>query len=165
MAEMNVTTDTTTEDDNTPPEHQYLSFRLAGETYGIPILSVQEIIGQDEPTPVPNTPDWMCGVINIRGVIIPVIDMRVRFGMEKGVQDETTVVIVAKVKDRIIGVVVDEVRDVLGFAEDNIQETPPVSGSNSTQFVSGLGKRDGNTVMLLDIDQLLLSCVEQEQAA
>jgi purine-binding chemotaxis protein CheW len=164
MAEMNVKTDTENEN-GTPPEHEYLTFRLAGETYGIPILSVQEIIGHDPATPVPNTPEWMSGVINIRGIIIPVIDMRARFGMAEGTYDETTVVIIARVDERVMGVVVDEVQDVLGFTEDNIQDTPPVSGPKSTQFVSGLGKRDGQTIMLLAIEDLLLSCIQEEQAA
>jgi len=156
---------TADEDASQEPEQEFLTFSLGGETYGTPILSVQEIIGYEVATPLPNTPKWMCGVINIRGVIIPVLDMRARFGMSDGTYDENSVVIINLVQDRVIGTVVDEVRDVMGFTESAIQSTPPVSGSTSNRFVSGLGRSGDSTVMLLNIDELLMDCIEAKVAA
>ncbi|MFQ5509951.1 MAG: chemotaxis protein CheW [Leptospirillia bacterium] len=135
--------------------HEFLTFALGEEEYGIPILNVQEIIGYQRPTPIPNAPEWVSGVINIRGVVIPVVDIRNLFGMEHKEYDELSVIIVTQVGERVIGAVVDQVNDVLEFTEDQMQDTPEVSASVRTDYITGLGKLEGRLVMLLEMDQVL----------
>jgi purine-binding chemotaxis protein CheW len=143
--------------------HQYLSFFLGGEEYATDILSVQEIKGWDSVTRVPYTPDYILGVINLRGAIVPVIDMRLRFALDKAAFDAATVIIVVHVAgtrgERIVGLVVDAVSDVYSIASGNIQPPPDVMGSVDHMFVVGLASFDDKLVIILDIDRLVLSSV------
>lgn len=138
---------------------QYLTFSLAGEEYGIDILKVQEIRGWAPVTKVPNAPPFVRGVMNLRGAIVPVIDLRLRFGLETMAYTKTTVVIVVTVQSasgsRIIGTVVDGVSDVLNPNAADIQPPPDFGTAVHTEFISGLVTIEAGMVMLLDVDRLL----------
>lgn len=138
---------------------QYLTFMLAGEEYGVDILRVQEIKGWDSVTPIPNTPDHILGVINLRGTVVPIIDLRNRFGLEAIQFGSTTVVIVMKVAsnehERTMGIVVDAVSDVYNVAGESIKAAPEFGGAANTDFVKGLATVDEKMVILLETDDLL----------
>lgn len=138
---------------------QYLTFSLAGEEYGIDILKVQEIRGWVPVTKVPNAPAFVRGVMNLRGAIVPVIDLRLRFKLESVEYTKTTVVIVVTVQSasgsRIIGTVVDGVSDVLNINAADIQPAPDFGTAVHTEFISGLVTIESGMVMLLDVDRLL----------
>jgi len=140
---------------------QYLTFMLAGEEYGVDILRVQEIKGWDRVTPVPNTPEYIRGVINLRGTIVPIIDLRLRFGLEPMEYGPTTVVIVLKVvheeQSRIMGVVVDAVSDVYNVEADALKPPPDLGSGVEVDFVQGLATVADKMVILLEIDRLLNS--------
>jgi purine-binding chemotaxis protein CheW len=138
--------------------HQYLTFLLANEEYGVEILRVQEIKGWDNITPIPNTPHYLCGVLNLRGTIVPVVDLRLRFDMPFMPYTPTTVIIVLRVEgitQRTVGIVVDAMSDSHNVMPDQIKPAPDFSTSISTAYISGLVNVDKKMVMLLDIDQLL----------
>jgi purine-binding chemotaxis protein CheW len=143
--------------------HQYLSFFLGGEEYATDILSVQEIKGWDTVTRVPYSPDYILGVINLRGSIVPVVDLRVRFSLARAAFDAATVIIVVHVAgtrgERIVGIVVDAVSDVYSVASENIQPPPDVMGSIDHLFVVGLANIDEKLVIILDIERLVTSSV------
>ena len=138
---------------------QYLTFKLAGEEYGVEILRVQGIQGLQKITIIPNTPEYILGVINLRGEIVPVIDLRQRFGLEKVEFGSTTVVIVVKMindsKERTLGIVVDGVSEVYRFESKNIQDSPEFGSAVSTEFLKGLASVDEKMVILLEIDHLV----------
>lgn len=140
---------------------QYLTFILAGEEYGVDILRVQEIKGWDSVTHIPNTPEYVRGVINIRGTIVPIIDMRIRFDIEQLAYGPTTVVIVLRVQgengDRIMGVVVDGVSDVYNMSDEDIKDAPDFGSAVDTKFVKGLATVNEKMVIILDIDHMLNS--------
>ena len=143
---------------------QYLTFVCAGEEYGVEILCVQEIKGWENVTRVPYTPHYLLGVMNLRGVIVPVIDLRVRFGLPARAMDSSTVVIVVRVRtshgEKTAGIVVDAVSEVYSVVPDDIKPTPDLGASRSLACVRGLTNVDNKMVMLLDIDELIVSCIE-----
>ncbi len=143
---------------------QYLTFVCAGEEYGVEILCVQEIKGWEGVTRVPYTPPYLLGVMNLRGVIVPVIDLRKRFGLEPRATDSSTVVIVVRVRsghaEKTAGIVVDAVSEVYSVAPDNIRPTPDLGASRDGACVRGLATVDSKMVMLLDIDHLVSSCID-----
>lgn len=150
--------------------NKYLTFVLATEEYAVDILRVQEIKGWNKVTPIPNTPDYICGVINLRGTIVPIIDLRLRFGLERLEYGVMTVVVVVKViapngKERIMGVVVDAVSDVYDVTESEIKPPPDFGSVISIEFIKGLATVGEKMVIVLDIDKLLnsdeLAIVEQ----
>ncbi|MFQ5518934.1 MAG: chemotaxis protein CheW [Mariprofundus sp.] len=138
---------------------QYLTFMLADEEYGVDILTVQELRGWEETTPIPNTPSFVLGVINLRGVVIPIVDLRDRFGLEKIDYSPTTVVIIVKVlangKERVLGIVVDAVSEVYDIAKEDMQPPPEMDGAISIDFVTGLATMNEEMVILLDINKLI----------
>jgi purine-binding chemotaxis protein CheW len=139
---------------------QYLTFELNGEHYGVEILRVQEIKGWDYVTPIPNTPSHLCGVLNLRGAIVPIVDLRLYFSMPFQAYTKTTVVVVLRVEDvtqRTVGIVVDAVSDAHNVHPDDIRETPDFGEVVSTAFISGITRIDDKMVMLLDVDTLLSS--------
>ncbi|MDH5216767.1 MAG: chemotaxis protein CheW [Gammaproteobacteria bacterium] len=142
-------------------EGQFLTFIMANEEYGVDILRVQEIRGWDNVTPIPNTPSYIKGVINLRGTIVPIIDLRERFGLEKMEYDATTVVIVLKVvsaeKERIMGIVVDAVSDVYNVGEDEMKSPPDFGSVVSIDFVKGLVAIEEKMLIILEIDDMLNS--------
>lgn len=144
------------ESDNTD---QFLTFIVAGEEYGVDILCVQEIRGWEAATPIPNAPAHIKGVINLRGTIVPIIDLRQCFGIESIEYTPITVVIVMKVKakngERVMGVVVDAVSDVYALAETDMRPAPDMGNSLNTEFIRGLVNVDKKMVILLNIDRLL----------
>ena len=143
--------------------HQYLSFFLGGEEYATDILTVQEIKGWDTVTRVPYSPNYILGVINLRGAIVPVVDPRVRFALESAPFDSATVVVVVRVAgprgERIVGFVVDAVSDVYSFSAESIQPPPDAVGSVDQMFVLGLAKHEDRLVIILDIERLVISSV------
>ncbi len=138
---------------------QYLTFIMAGEEYGVDILRVQEIKGWDSVTPLPNTPKYVKGVINLRGTIVPIIDLRHRFNLDTVPYGATTVVIMLKVLSdtgqRIMGIVVDAVSEVYNVATDDVKPAPDFGGAVESEVVRGLATVDEKMLILLDIDQLL----------
>jgi purine-binding chemotaxis protein CheW len=142
-------------------EDQLLTFILADEEYGVDILRVQEIKGWDSVTPIPNTPKHIRGVINLRGTIVPIIDLRMRFNLLNIPYGPTTVVIVLKVvsngKERTMGIVVDAVSDVYNINEEAMKPPPDFGSVISIGYVKGLATVGENMVIVLDIDQLLNS--------
>ena len=142
-------------------EDQVLTFTLADEEYGVDILRVQEIKGWDSVTGIPNTPDYIRGVINLRGTIVPVIDMRLRFGLPPLEYGPLTVVIVLRVESgsrtRIMGIVVDAVSDVYNLPEERIRPAPDLGGAVESEFITGLAGVEDKMVIVLDVDRLLNS--------
>ena len=139
---------------------QYLTFLLAGEEYGVDILRVQEIKGWDSVTPIPNTPKYIRGVINLRGTIVPIIDLRLRFNLEQLEYGPTTVVIMLKVvsdakQSRTMGIVVDGVSDVYNMPEQQIKPSPDFGTAVETDFVKGLATVNEKMVIILEIDHIL----------
>jgi purine-binding chemotaxis protein CheW len=135
---------------------EFLTFRLGAENYGIEILKVQEIRGYEVPTAIANAPDFIKGVINLRGVIVPILDLRIKFRLAEVSYDEFTVVIILNVAHRVVGVVVDAVSDVLTLAADAIRPTPEfASATFDTRYITGLGTVDEQLVILLDIEKLM----------
>lgn len=139
--------------------NQYLTFRVGEEDYGIKILSVQEIRGWETVARVPNTPEYIKGVLNLRGTAVPVIDMRLRMDLQNPQYDNTTVLIVIRAEihgnERIAGIVVDEVSDVMNARSDEIRKTPDFGDRVNTEFISGLVDVGGKMVMLFDVDNFM----------
>jgi purine-binding chemotaxis protein CheW len=142
-------------------EGKYLTFSLAGEEYGIGILKVKEIIGMMAVTHVPQTPDFVKGVINLRGKVIPVVDLRLRFGMAAAAYTERTCIIVVEVAGAhgsvMMGIVVDAVSEVLNIRAADIENTPAFGVRLNTDFILGMAKAAGGIKILLDIDRVLNS--------
>ena len=140
---------------------EFLSFKLGAEEYGIDILRVQEIRGYEQPTRIANSPVFIKGVVNLRGVIVPIVDMRVRFGLDEVKYDSFTVVIILNVAGRTVGMVVDSVSDVLELPGDAIKAAPEFSGAIDASYITGLGTiKQGETermLILMDIEALMKS--------
>ena len=138
---------------------KYLTFTLVGEEYGIAILRVKEIIGMMPVTSVPQTPPYVKGVINLRGKVIPVTDLRLKFGMEAIDYTERTCIIVVEIdgEDNVIrlGIVVDAVSEVLNIKEDQIEDSPNFGAALNTDFILGIAKIENSVKILLDIDKVL----------
>lgn len=134
---------------------EYLAFKLGDEDYGIDILKVQEIRGYETVTKIANTPDFIKGVINLRGVIVPIVDMRIKFQLGNVEYNPFTVVIVLNVCGRVIGMVVDGVSDVIELTPEQIHSTPELVASIDTQYIIGLGSIDERMIILVDIEQLM----------
>ncbi len=138
-----------------PDTHQYLTFRLGQEEYGIEILRVQEIKGYSAITPIPNTPPHIKGVMNLRGTVVPVMDLRVRFGLAEGVLDRFTVVIVVTAGTRIVGLVVDAVSDVLDIEASDVVPPPEMGQYVDTSCLTGMAKSEDRLISLLAIDRVV----------
>jgi purine-binding chemotaxis protein CheW len=142
-------------------EGKYLTFTLDKEEYGIGILKIKEIIGMMPITPVPQTPEYVKGVINLRGKVIPVVDLRLRFGMDAIDYTERTCTIVVEISGQsgtvMIGTVVDSVSEVLNIKGEDIEDTPTFGTKLDTDYILGMAKMDGGVKILLDIDEVLSS--------
>jgi purine-binding chemotaxis protein CheW len=134
---------------------KFLTFCLGDEEYGIEILKVREIIGMMPITPVPRTPEFIRGVINLRGKVIPVVDLRLKFGMPSVEQTEETCVIVVHADGVEMGTIVDKVSEVSDIDSENIEEAPFFGDEVQTDYILGLGKSAGRVTLLLDIDRAL----------
>lgn len=142
-------------------EGKYLTFTLADEEYGIGILKIKEIIGMMPITSVPQTPGYVKGVINLRGKVIPVIDLRSRFGMEEIDYTDRTCIIVVEIAgestDVLVGIVVDTVSEVLNIKSEEIEDSPRFGTTLDTEYILGMAKTEGGVKILLDIDRVLRS--------
>jgi len=136
---------------------EFLIFTLGDEEYGIDILKVQEIRGYDQVTRIANTPAFIKGVTNLRGVIVPIIDLRVKFAQNNVSYNENTVVIVLNFENRVVGIVVDGVSDVLSLTHDQIRPAPEFAVTLSTEYLTGLGSLGDRMLILVDIEKLLSS--------
>ena len=134
---------------------QFLTFSLGDELYGVDILRVQEIRGYTAVTRIPNTPDHIKGVLNLRGTIVPIVDLRTKFGIEKAEYTMFTVIVVVVVADKVMGIVVDAVSDVLNIDKKGIQLPPEFGSQVDVSVLSGIGKCGDRLVAILDIDRLL----------
>ncbi len=134
---------------------KFLTFFLAGEEYGIEILSVHEIIGMMPITSVPGTPDHICGIINLRGKIIPIVDLRRKFGMESKAQTSETCIIVVHVQGVEVGTVVDRVSEVLSIPAEDIEPPPSFGRDVNTDYILGIGKSQSKVKILLNIDRVI----------
>lgn len=145
--------------DITTQTGKYLTFTLADESYGIGILKVKEIIGMMSITPLPKTPDFVTGVINLRGKVIPVIDLRLKFSIEAREYTERTCIIVVEVDSRdqtlLIGIIVDSVSEVMNISKDDIEQTPDFGSRLDTEYIMGMAKADSGVKILLNIDKVL----------
>ncbi|MBF0396145.1 MAG: purine-binding chemotaxis protein CheW [Desulfobacterales bacterium] len=140
-------------------EGKYLTFSLSNEEYGIGILKIKEIIGMMAITPVPQTPPFLKGVFNLRGKVIPVIDLRLRFGMVPSEYSKRTCIIVVEIFTQngvmLMGIIVDSVSEVLHIKKRDIEDTPLFSCTLNTDYILGMAKKDGGVKILLDIDRIL----------
>jgi purine-binding chemotaxis protein CheW len=135
--------------------NQYLTFALGQEEYGVDILKVQEIKGYTPPTPVPNTPRYIKGVMNLRGTIIPVVDLRAKLALSETEYNQFTVIIVVTVGTKVVGMIVDSVSDVLNIPTTDIQASPEFGSTVDVRFIDGMAKAGEKIVMLLDIDKVV----------
>jgi purine-binding chemotaxis protein CheW len=136
---------------------ELLTFTLGNEEYGIDILKVQEIRGYDAVTTIANSPEFIKGVINLRGIIVPIIDMRIKFSLGNVTYNELTVVIILNVANRVVGMVVDGVSDVIALTPEQIKAAPEFSGTMDTQYITGLGTVDDRMIIIIDIEKLMTS--------
>lgn len=134
---------------------EYLTFRLGDEEYGVDILRVQEIRSYDPVTRIANAPGFIKGVINLRGNIVPIVDMRVRLQLGLAAYDPTTVVIILNVDTRTVGVVVDGVSDVVALKPEELRPPPELGGALDTRYVTGLGALEDRMLILIDIESLI----------
>jgi purine-binding chemotaxis protein CheW len=136
---------------------EFLTFRLGAEEYGIEILKVQEIRGWEVPTAIANTPAFIKGVINLRGIIVPIVDLRLKFGLGEAKYDGFTVVIILSVARRVVGIVVDAVSDVITLAPQQIRPAPEFGAALDTRYITGLGTAGERMLILADIERLMTS--------
>ena len=136
---------------------EVLVFVLGKEEYGVDILKVQEIRGYEKVTPIPSAPAYLKGVVNLRGIIVPVIDLRVKFGMANPAYDSFTVVVILRIGGRVIGVVVDGVSDVVQLGAGDVKPPPQLGGLVDASFLAGLATQNDRMVLLLDIEKFLSS--------
>jgi purine-binding chemotaxis protein CheW len=134
---------------------QYLTFTLGGEEYAVDILRVQEIKGYSSVTTIPNAPAYVRGVMNLRGTVVPVFDMRLKFGMEPRAYDRFTVIVVVNVGERVVGLIVDSVSDVLDIPASSIEPTPDLGAGVDTRVLQGIARTNDRLVTLLDIDAVV----------
>ena len=134
---------------------EFLTFTLGHEEYGIEILKVQEIRSYEQVTKIANSPDFIKGVVNLRGTIVPIVDMRIKFNLGAPSYTEFTVVIILNVADRVVGMVVDSVSDVIALAPDQVRPAPDFSSTFDVRYITGLGTVDQRMLILVDIEQLM----------
>ena len=137
------------------PGSEYLTFRLGSEEYGVDILKVQEIRGYEPATRLAGAPDYIKGVINLRGVIVPIVDMRLKFNLDQAEYGAFTVVIILSLRDRVVGMVVDGVSDVIQMAANDIRPAPEFGAVMDTGHIVGLGTVNDRMLIVLDIERLM----------
>ena len=142
---------------STSQKKEVLSFRLGAEEYCLDILSVQEIRGYDTVTTIANTPEFIKGVINLRGHIVPIVDLRIKFRLSEAKYDATTIVIILNLNKKMIGIVVDSVSDVIAVPVSDIREAPRFGSTINTEFISGMATVEGRMLIVVDIERLMSS--------
>jgi purine-binding chemotaxis protein CheW len=140
-----------------PASGEYLTFTLGNEEYGIDILKVQEIRGYETVTRIANSPAFIKGVINLRGVIVPIVDLRIKFNLGEPGYDQFTVVIILNIGKRVMGIVVDGVSDVIQLNSDNLHPAPEFGSILDTRYILGLGTVEERMIIMVDIEQLMTS--------
>ena len=136
---------------------EFLAFTLGKEEYGIHILKVQELRGYETPTRIANAPDFIKGVVNLRGIIVPIVDMRIKFNLGTPTYDQFTVVIILNINGRVVGMVVDSVSDVITLSSDQIKPAPEMGTALNADYLIGLGTLEQRMLILVDIDRLMSS--------
>ena len=136
---------------------EYLTFTLGSEEYGMDILKVQEIRGYDAVTKIANSPEFIKGVINLRGVIVPIVDLRIKFRLGEPTYDQFTVVIILNIGKRVMGIVVDGVSDVIQLNSDTLRPAPEFGSILDTRYILGLGTVDDRMIIVVDIEKLMSS--------
>ena len=136
---------------------EYLTFRLDQEEYGIDILKVQEIRGYEPPTRIAHAPEFIKGVVNLRGTIVPIVDMRLKFNCSNADYNSFTVVIILNLRNRVVGIVVDSVSDVMELSPDNMRSAPDIESAIDSSCILGLGSVGERMLILLDIEKLMSS--------
>jgi len=136
---------------------EFLAFTLGKEEYGIHILKVQELRGYETPTRIANAPDFIKGVVNLRGIIVPIVDMRIKFNLGTPTYDQFTVVIILNIGGRVVGMVVDSVSDVITLSPEQVKPAPEMGTALNTDYLIGLGTLDERMLILVDIDRLMSS--------
>jgi purine-binding chemotaxis protein CheW len=137
--------------------HEFLAFTLGKEEYGIDILKVQELRGYDTVTRIANAPEFIKGVVNLRGIIVPIVDMRIKFSLGTPTYDQFTVVIILNIGGRVMGMVVDSVSDVITLSAEQVKPAPEMGTAFNTDYLIGLGTLDERMLILVDIDKLMSS--------
>ncbi len=137
---------------------EFLTFSLGAEDYGVDILKVQEICGYDAVTRIPDAPDYIKGVINLRGTVVPVVDLRLKFQLDTAMYDELTVMIVLNIGHRVVGMVVDSVSDVIALAPEQIRPAPELGTKVNTNYLTGIGTVNEQLLLLVDIEKLMMGC-------
>jgi purine-binding chemotaxis protein CheW len=137
--------------------NEFLAFTLGKEEYGIDILKVQEIRGYEAVTRIANAPEFVKGVVNLRGIIVPIVDMRIKFNLGEPTYDQFTVVIILNIGGRVVGMVVDSVSDVITLSAEQIKPAPEMGTALNTDYLIGLGTLDERMLILVDIDKLMSS--------
>ena len=137
--------------------NEFLTFRLGKEEYGIEILKVQEIRGYDAVTHIANAPEFIKGVVNLRGIIVPIVDMRIKFRLDKADYDQFTVVIILNVSGRVVGIVVDAVSDVINLGAEQMRPAPEFGTTINAEYIMGLGTVGERMLILMDIEKLMTS--------
>ncbi len=135
--------------------NQFLTFRLLDEEYGVDILQVQEIKNYSHITPIPNTPTYVKGAMNLRGTVVPIVDLRIKFDMPEAEYTQYTVIIVVMINERVVGMVVDAVSDVLNVGKEDFEPAPSMGGEVDTSFMKGLAKNGDRLITLLNIDKVV----------
>ncbi|MEL6109798.1 MAG: chemotaxis protein CheW, partial [Planctomycetota bacterium] len=152
---MSADQDITQETELSTDGSQFLTFTLQDEEFGIEILRVQEIKGLSRITPIPNMPEYIRGVMNLRGTVVPIVDLRAKFAMPEAEYNQFTVIILVTIGDKVMGLVVDAVSDVLNVAEDNIESAPDMGTEADTSFMTGIAKSGERLITLLNMDELV----------
>ena len=147
----------TMDSSSAPASGEYLTFTLGQEEYGIDILKVQEIRGYEAVTRIANAPPFIKGVINLRGVIVPIVDLRIKFNLGEPSYDQFTVVIILNIGKRVMGIVVDGVSDVIQLASENLHPAPEFGSVLDTRYLLGLGTVEQRMIIMVDIEQLMTS--------
>ncbi|TAL35021.1 MAG: purine-binding chemotaxis protein CheW [Spirochaetes bacterium] len=135
-------------------ERQYITFDLMGESYGIQVLEVQEIVGMQRITHVPHSMPFMKGVINLRGIVVPLVDLRIKFGLPAKGYDKINVIMVVQSRGTMIGIIVDAVSDVVNLAVDAIQDTVHFSVNIDTDYIRGIAEKNSKLIIILDVEKI-----------
>ena len=136
------------------PERMFVTVNIENETYGVDVTKIQEIIGMTEASHVPNSMPFMKGIVNLRGTIVPLVCMRMKFGLPEKAYDKLTVIMIAEVKNRLIGMIVDSILDVVTLRVDTIQNTPHFSSNIKQDCVEGIGKIEDKIIILMNVDKV-----------
>jgi purine-binding chemotaxis protein CheW len=137
------------------PVIQWVTFRLAGETYGINVMQVQEVLRFTDIAPVPGAAHHVLGIINLRGKVVTVIDTRIRFGLPKGETNDNTRIVIIEASSHVIGILVDSVAEVVYLRQSEIDSTPNIGNDDSSRFIQGVCHKDGELLILVDLDKML----------